>query len=247
MKCRTASFLAAGLACGLALADAGPVAAQPRKLGDFFHTQPSPGANPVVGRYAVERGPGFILDRSNSSAPLLKYENRDEIWVLQPRPVGRGDMVFTNDAGEVVLRATRLGGLIVFTEDRPQGMAASLRGAAQPIPTEVQISPGGFVRRLREAGERITDLAPHFKALNISSDDSAAPLLAEAAVLTVQAVQNAVRKKKTKTVNALERLVLRDGPTPGVAFEGGVLTITVTPGLGVAGRPSSEKIAKALR
>jgi hypothetical protein len=45
----------------------------------------------------------------------------------------------------------------------------------------------------------------------------------------------------------MERLILRDGPAPGVAFDKGVLTITVTPGLGVAGRPSSEKISRALR
>ncbi|HET9159416.1 MAG TPA: DUF4908 domain-containing protein [Caulobacteraceae bacterium] len=247
MRSWTASLLAAGLACGLALLIASPAAAQPRKLNDFFHTQPGPSANPVVGRYAVERGPGFVLDRSNSSAPLLKYENRDEVFVLQPRPVGRGDMVFTNDAGEVVLRATRLGGLIVFTEDRPQGMAASLRGAAQPIPTEVQMSPGSFIRRINDIGNRLADLSPNFKKISFNSDDSAVAMLAEAASLTLQAVQTAVKRKKTRTIDTFERLVLRDGPAPSVVYDGGVLTITVTPGLGVAGRPSSEKIARALR
>jgi hypothetical protein len=248
MTFRTASYLAAACACGLSLATASPALCQPRtKLGDVFHRSPSQPANPVVGRYGVESGPGFVLDRSNSATPLLKYENRDEVWVLQPRPAGRGDMVFSNDAGDIVLRATRLGGLIVFSEDRPQGMPASLRGAAQPIPTDIVMSPTGFVRRMNDALQRLSDLDPNFKKISFNSDDSAAPLLAEAAVLTVQAVQSAVRRKKTKTVDMLERLVLRDGPAPGVNFERGVLTITVTPGLGVAGRPSSEKIARALR
>ena len=249
MTIRSVSILAAAFACGLVLAGAYPALAQPRstKLGDLFHRSPSQPGNPIVGRYGVERGPGFVLDRSSSATPLLKYENSNEIWVLQPRPAGRGDMVFTNDAGDIVLRATRLGGLIVFTEDRPQGVPASLRGSAQPIPTDVVMTPGGFVRRMNEALQRLSDLDPNFKKISFNSDDSAAPLLAEAAVITVQAVQNAVRRKKTRTVESLERLVLRDGPSPSVAFDRGVLTITVTPGLGVAGRPSSEKIARALR
>jgi hypothetical protein len=250
MTVRSVSILAAAFACGLVLAGASPALAQPRttKLGDIFHrSSPSQPGNPVVGRYGVERGPGFVLDRSNSATPLLKYENSNEVWVLQPRPAGRGDMVFSNDAGDIVLRATRLGGLIVFTEDRPQGIPASLRGSAQPIPTDIVMTPGGFVRRMNDALQRLSDLDPNFKKISFNSDDSAAPLLAEAAVLTVQAVQHAVRRRKTKTIDTLERLVLRDGTAPGVVFEKGVLTITVTPGLGVAGRPSSEKIAKALR
>ena len=204
MTVRMASYMAAAIACGLALAATSPALAQPRtKLGDFFHHGPSQPSNPVVGRYGVERGPGFVLDRSSSTTPLLKYENSNEIWVLQPRPAGRGDMIFTNDAGDVVLRATRLGGLIVFSEERPQGAPASLRGAAQPIPTDVMMTPGGFVRRMNDALQRISDLDPNFKKISFNSDDSAAPLLAEAAVLTVQAIQNAVRRKKTKTVETL--------------------------------------------
>jgi hypothetical protein len=249
MTIRSVSSLAAAFACGLVLAGAHPALAQPHstKLGDIFHRNPGQPTNPTIGRFGVERGPGFVLDRSNPTTPLLKYENSNEIWVLQPRPAGRGDMVFTNDAGDIVLRATRLGGLIVFTEDRPQGIPASLRGAAQPIPTDIAMTPGGFVRRMNDALQRLSDLDPNFKKISFNSDDSAAPLLAEAAVLTVQAVQNAVHRRKSRTVETLERLVLRDGPAPGVAFDKGVLTITVTPGLGVAGRPSSEKIARALR
>jgi hypothetical protein len=241
--------MAAGATFGLALMAAGAADAQrpPAKLGDIFRGGPSQPVNPPIGRYAVERGPSFVLDRSNNTAPLLKYENSDEIWVLQARPAGRGDMVFVNDAGDVVLRATRLGGLTVFTEERPQGVAASLRGTAAPIPTDIAMTPSGFVRRLRDAGERISDLAPAFKKINFNSDDAAAPMLAETAMLTAQAVQSAVRRRRTATINTLERLVLRDGPAPSVSFERGVLTVTVTPGLGVAGRPSSERIARALR
>lgn len=253
MVSRSASLKAVAAACGLAVCLTASAAASPARaeglntLGTVLRGTPSQRPAPLVGRYVTERGPGFVLDRSNTAAPLLKYENSDEIWVLQARPAGRGDMVFVNDAGDVVLRSTRLGGLIMFTEDRPQGMPVALRGDARPIPTDVVMTPQAFVRRLRDAGERISDVAPGFKKITFNSDDSAAPLLAEAAMLTAQAVQNAVKRKKVATVNTLERLVLRDGPAPAVLFDHGVLTVTVTPGLGVAGRPSSERIAKALR
>jgi hypothetical protein len=100
---------------------------------------------------------------------------------------------------------------------------------------------------MNEIGTRLADLDPNFKKISFNSDDSAVAMLSEAATLTLQAVHNAVKRKKTKSVEAMERLVLRDGPSPGVNFDKGVLTITVTPGLGIAGRPSSEKIARALR
>lgn len=240
---------AAAAACGLAvlLAPHAWGQAPPPNFGQVLRGDRDLRPAPVVGRYVVERGPGFVLDRSNTTTPLLKFENSEEIWVLQARPSGRGDMVFVNDAGDVVLRSTRLGGLTIFTQDRPQGMPVALRGAAKPIPTDIYMSPVSFLKRLKEAGEQITDAAPSFKKISVSADDAAAPLLAEAAMLTAQAVQNAVKRRKAATVNTLERLVLRDGPQPGVSMDRGVLTVTVTPSMGVAGRPSSEKIAKALR
>nr|QQZ52104.1 DUF4908 domain-containing protein [Phenylobacterium glaciei] len=44
----------------------------------------------------------------------------------------RGDIIYKNDLGEPVLRATRLGGLTLFTPDRPGGTAAALAGAVRP-------------------------------------------------------------------------------------------------------------------
>jgi hypothetical protein len=247
MGLRTASLMAAGAVFALAAGSSGPAWSQgPRSLGDVLRGSPGSATTPPVGRYVSERGPGFVLDRSNST-PLLKYDNSDEVWVLQARPAGRGDTVFVNDAGEVVLRATRLGGLTMFTDDRPQGVPVALRGGATPIPTAISMSPQAFVRRLRDSGERISDMIPAFKKISFNSDDSAAPLLAEAAVITADAIQAAMREKKTSPVLSIERLVLRDGPKPQVSLDHGILTVTVTPGMGIAGRPSSEKIARAIR
>jgi len=239
--------MAAGAVFALAVVTSGPAWSQaPRSLGDVLRGSPGQSAPPPVGRYVSDRGPGFILDRS-SSTPLLKFDNSDEVWVLQARPAGRGDTVYVNDAGDVVLRATRLGGLTMFTDERPQGIPVALRGGASPIPTAVNMSMSTFVRRLRDSGERISDLLPGFQKISFNSDDTAAPLLAEAATITADAIQSAVHDKKTSAVMSIERLVLRDGPKPSVTLDHGILTVTVTPGMGVAGRPSSEKIAHVIR
>jgi hypothetical protein len=239
-------MVAAGAGLALAVVTSGPAWSQvPRSLADVLRGS-SQASAPTVGRYVSERGPGFVLDRS-SATPLLKFDNSNEVWVLQARPAGRGDTVYVNDAGDVVLRATRLGGLTMFTDDRPQGIPVALRGGATPIPTVVSMSPQAFVRRLRDSGERISEVVPGFKKISFNSDDSAAPLLAEAAMITADAIQSAVRQKKNAGVLGIERLVLRDGPKPSVNLDQGILTVTVTPGLGVAGRPSSERIARAIR
>jgi hypothetical protein len=247
MGLRTVSLMAAGAGCVLAVVTSGPAWSQgPRNLGEVLRGSPGLTAAPSVARYVSDRGPGFVLDRS-SATPLLKYDNSNEVWVLQARPAGRGDTIYVNDAGEVVLRATRLGGLTMFTDERPQGVPVALRGGATPIPTEITMSMPTFVRRLRDSGERISDLVPNFKKISFSSDDTAAPLLAEAATIAADAIQTAVRQKKNSAVMGIERLVLRDGPKPSVMLDHGILTVTVTPGMGIAGRPSSEKISRAIR
>ena len=74
-----------------------------------------------------------------------------------------------------------------------------------------------------------------------------APLLAQAARLAADVIEEDVRARRNMTaISRLKRLVVRDGPAPSVKYEAGVLVITVTPKMGVAGRPSSERIRRAL-
>ena len=74
---------------------------------------------PPVGRYVVEDGRAFVLDRS-TPRPLMKFENSAEVWVLQAQPAPRGDIIYKNDLGEPVLRATRLGGCLLYTSPSPR-------------------------------------------------------------------------------------------------------------------------------
>ena len=64
----------------------------------------------------------------------MKFEDSPEVWVLLAaarRP--RGDMIYKNDLGEPVLRATRLGGVTVFTDQRPGAGRPALAGAGAPL------------------------------------------------------------------------------------------------------------------
>src|SRR5471032_1399082 len=89
-------------------------------------------AQPLTGRYQMDEGGAFVFDRSTVK-PLLKFDDSLEIWVLQAAPGPRGDVIYRNDVGDPMVRATRLGGMTVFTPKRPDGSAAAFDGATPPL------------------------------------------------------------------------------------------------------------------
>ena len=87
---------------------------------------------PVVGRYLAETGAAFILDRSGPAA-LFRFERSTEVWALHATPGPGGDIIYKNDLDQPVVRISRLGGLTVFTTQRPMGAAATLQGEGAPF------------------------------------------------------------------------------------------------------------------
>ena len=94
--------------------------AQAEQSRSLLNRRPSAPALPPVGRYVADSGEGFILDRSGRH-PLLRFDRRDETWVLRPSAAPRGDVIYRNDAGEQVLRGTPNGGMTVYTPRAPGG------------------------------------------------------------------------------------------------------------------------------
>ena len=109
-------------------------------------TAADPRAAQPVARYVSQEGDVFVLDRSQPR-PLLKFDDNPEVWVLRPQLAPRGDVLYMNDLGEPVLRATRLGGLTLFTNDRPGGTAAAVAGAGQTLRL-AQLGPQQLLPRL---------------------------------------------------------------------------------------------------
>ncbi|OJU13551.1 MAG: hypothetical protein BGN86_06315 [Caulobacterales bacterium 68-7] len=202
---------------------------------------------PPVARFVSENGESFTLDRS-SNQPLLRFDGSGEVWALEASAAPRGDTIYKNDLGEPVLRATRLGGLTVFTNSQPSGMAAALLGNGQPLRLPA-ISPQELIITVARATERIGRAAKHSILITIDASDEGAPLVADAANRAADAIVKMAGKRANKPfVDKIAKIDIREGRKPSATMSNdGVVRILVTPDMGVAGRPSSERIMLASR
>lgn len=207
-------------------------------------TRKSP-APPVARYVAAETGDAFILDRA-APQPLLKFENSSEIWVLSPQPAPRGDTIYKNELGEPVLRASKLGGMTLFTTERPAGDAAALMGKASSIQPPAVISVNALFQRLVAASARASRAAQHRVAFETVDDATPATsvLVADTATVTAEAFERMARDGGRNLLARVTRVLLAEGHKPGASLKGGDLTVTYAPGKGLSGRPSSKRIIK---
>lgn len=234
-------------------ATARPSLRGPQSLGDVLfgdRTPSRPLVGPAPGRYAADAGHAFVLDRQSRDIALVRFEDSPEVWALTAAPGPRGDMIFKNDVGEPVLRATRMGGLTLFSPGRPEGEAAAQvsSGAALKVPTS--IGPQALIQALAQASARASRAAQHliaFEAPDVTS--STDWVFADAAWVTSEGFVRAVSRVGGSGRSFMTRvLAVRfvTGPAPDVATQGAVLRITVAPDRGPAGRPSSQRVAAKL-
>jgi hypothetical protein len=242
-------FAAAALVATVwAAACAAPAWAGPESLREGLFGHPGFEArqfnSPRVARYVSQDGDGFVLDRSQGRA-LLKFDNSPEVWALQPHPAPRGDVIYKNDLGEPVLRATRLGGVTLFTEQRPGGSAAALAGGGAPLRLQ-PLGPQALLERLAQASARASHAAKRLIPFDADATPASSALIADAATVASEAVVRMTRRPDGRVMLArFKQVRLAEGRRPQVELVRGALQITVTPGLGVAGRPSSERIMAA--
>jgi hypothetical protein len=200
---------------------------------------------PPVARYVSEDGDGFVVDRTQSGRVLLKFDNSPEVWALQAKPAPRGDTIYKNDLGEPVLRATRLGGVTIFTDQRPSGSAAALAGTSNPLRLQ-PLGPQALLERLAQSSARASRAARRLISFNADASPASSALIADAAIVASEAVARMSRRPDAAQILSRFRQVrLDEGRRPGVIVANGLLQITVTPALGLAGRPSSERIVSA--
>lgn len=201
---------------------------------------------PPIGRYVSESGQAFVFDRA-SPQPLLKFDDSAEVWVLSPQPAPRGDVIYKNEMGDTVLRATKLGGMTLFTGDRPGGAAAGLAGQATSLQPPAMISIGALYRRLQQAADRASRAAQHIVGIETVQDarPETSVLVADSATIAAEAFERLARKDRSRLAR-ITRILLAEGRKPGAALKGDALTVTYAPGQGVAGRPSSERIVKVV-
>jgi hypothetical protein len=252
MYARAARLLLAAFALiGAGAGFAGPaMALEPGSLRDFLFGPSHSAALPAVARYEFEDGgSSFVLDTSGRGA-YLKFEGSGEIWALHPTPGPRGDVIYKNDIDEPVVRATHLGGVTVFTHDQPEGMPAAFMGQAAPPRMNLDIGPEALWNIFVQASARASHMAEHLVVFEGPQDVTAAtaPIFADAAILTSQAfLKVGARGKSGRTLVARFLKVEFDaGKGAAATTRGQVVKITVCPDQGVAGRPSSQRIASVI-
>ena len=246
--------LALGMLIALAGLNGGRACAEPFNLRDALfgkHAQDRSGefAVPGVARYEVDPGEAFTFDRLTGGEALLKFDNDPEIWVLTSTAGPRGDVIYKNDTGAPVVRATRLGGLTLFTPNRPDGMAAAFLGQAPPPRASHVIGPEGLQLIAIQASERASRAAQHLVEFDAPDVNPASEMVfADAFFVTAQAFVH-VSQRGRSGLQTLSRVVdvrFLSGPGPSALVRGPMVEITVAPQLGVAGRPSSQRIAEVI-
>jgi len=200
---------------------------------------------PLTARYEMDEGGAFVLDRSTIK-PLLKFDDDPEIWALQPAPGPRGDVIYRNDVGEPMVRATRLGGMTVFTPKRPDGSAAAFDGASAPLRVP-SLSPAALFRTFYQASLRASRAAGHqiaFETLQDADPITAAPVADAATVASEALVDIAVLPGGRAVLGHVIDVAVAQGSKPAVVLQKGVLTVTIVANEGVFGRPSSRRIER---
>lgn len=242
-NCR--AVFAAAAFCAAACAAPAGAAPQSLRQGLFGHEgfESRQFNAPLVARYIAEGGEGFVVDRSQGRVLLMKFDDSPEVWALQPQAGPRGDTIYKNDLGEPVLRATRLGGVTVFTERRPGGAAAALTGGGPPL----RLQPMGaqaLLERLGQASARASRSARRLIAFDADASPASSALIADAAAVASEALVRIGRRPNGRAVLArVKQVRLTEGRRATVQLVNGALQITVAPAQGLAGRPSSDRIA----
>jgi hypothetical protein len=231
---------AAALAAALALSAPGLAEAQQRP-----EPQAAPPAPPVQGlyraagatRYSTPDGAvRFVLDRSGGRAALVRFEGDPEVHVLRPVMAAGGGEIYRTEDGDVMLRITSHGGIIVYTRTLRTGAPASEEARVAPLTPEA-IAFAEMQQRFRQlqararrnVGQTVTFTVP-------------AQMSAPAAGVVVDAAERAAEGLAAAPLTTVRRVIISFGSAPAVAQRGDTLLIQVAPQLGYAGRPSSNTI-----
>jgi hypothetical protein len=237
-----------------ALAGSRPEAVQPRLVPyprirvpgrrmSFREVYPTRRSNAPVQRFeTMEGAPSFILDNTGSRA-LFQYERGGEVLVLTPVHTTRGDTLYKNDQGMVVLRLRRVGSATLFPRPRSHGVVAWTTGSAQQLgPPKVSMEQ--MTRILTNIADDLARALDHDFSITVTgaSEETAWIYLdaannVRASVLRVQRIV-----PTSDPMSEITKLKIVAGDQPAGFIQSNELQVQVTPKLGFSGRLSSLKL-----
>lgn len=227
-------------------------AAEPPSLRDFLFGPARPMDDlPTIARYKSDGGEDFVFDHTSGRQALIKFDGVPEIFALTATQGPRGDVIYKDDLGEPVLRATRLGGLTLFTSSNPGGVAAATAGAANPPHPPPVLGPEALWEVQVQCSARASHAVRHlvfFDAIDAAVTPATESVFADAFVLTAEAILQVADQGRGGFVTATRLFKVRfiQGRSADAVVSGPLMQITVAPQMGVAGRPSSKRIAAAM-
>jgi hypothetical protein len=226
-------------------------------------------AAPVVERYVFATDDRVFLFQAGQGEGRLKFlcGDRDrridclidestpaeEIYLLTPTRAPRGDVIWRDTRGEVLLRVSAFGGATVFWPGDPRGHAAAKSFGEDPALVLDYVTIDAARARAQKAtallsAKTSTPLVFDIGANPTADSQGGATVLADAVARAAKAIEIvAADETGARVVGAkIGRVLFRPATTADVKLEGDALVVDYNPFLDVVGRPSSSVIARFL-
>lgn len=224
-----------------------PVASAEAQVRTQSFPPPAPRPNrvqPATGRYRSESGENFVFDRSGQR-PLFRFESRNEVWSLRANAAPRGDTIYRNDAGAQILRVTSDGGMTLYSVRAPNGSPATRVGPAAALERPL-LGPVQLANLMLQRSFMLSRALGRQVVVQLDGEQDEA-LCTDALMVTTDAVMRMAASPTTRAELArLRSVTITEGRSSSVTYSNGDLRVTVHPHQGIAGRPSSTRIIRAM-
>jgi hypothetical protein len=205
---------------------------------------------PRDGTYMVGDRTEFIIDHRGDQV-RLRFSDSDEVFYLSSEAAALGARVLKYDTGVPALRVAGWGGVTLYTPQDKTGVPAEYSDVVHnvdppPVPAkDVKRFAAGLAHGLNSGGDLIIGFAADWNVLADSA--GVRELVCDAMRNTTYALQQvATGPTRNEVADHVHVVHIIEGNQPSALLRGGVLTVTVAPKMGEAGRPSSLAIAHAL-
>ena len=188
-------------------------------------------------RYSTPDGSvRFVFDRTLGRVALVRFEGDPEVHVLRPVAAAGGGEIYRTENGDVILRVTPHGGIIVYTRTHRTGAPATEEAQVAPLtPEAVQ------QQYMRERLRQLQAMAARQLGQSVTFD---APMQVNgpASGVVMDAAERAAQGLAAAPMTTVRHVIITIGPTPGAMLRGDTLIIQVAPQMGYEGRPSTATV-----